>query len=157
MATSFLSSGITGLNFLMFQANMKGQLCKAWGGLHASPRTTPSKRAKLCTYFAWFLHPSQLQTVPYFEISLPISRLQLLMQFRMGSHTLPVGLLDQPSPGISAAALCARPGHWGMKGILFLTAPRLPTFAANSVRCIRMLMVPCSPCATRTKRLSAIA
>ena len=48
------------------------------------------KRAKLCTYFAWFLHPSQLKTVPYYEIPMPICRLQLLMQFRMESHTLPV-------------------------------------------------------------------
>ena len=45
-----------------------------------------------------------------------------------------VGLLNLPSPGISAAALCAEPGHWGMKGILFLTAPILPTFVA-SFRC----------------------
>ena len=34
-----------------------------------------------------------------------------------------VGLLNLPSPGISATALCAGPGHWGMKGILFLAAP----------------------------------
>ena len=74
---------------LGFQAKMKGQLCN-WNGLHVSPRTAPSKRAKLCMYFAWFLCPSQLKTVPYFEIPMPISRLQMLMQFRMGSHTLPV-------------------------------------------------------------------
>ena len=47
MASLFSSSGITGLNSLGFQANMKGQLCKVWGGLHVSPRTAPSKRAKL--------------------------------------------------------------------------------------------------------------
>ena len=57
MASPFLSSGITlsstGLNSLGFQADMKGQPCKVWGGLHVSPRTAPSKkRAKLCTYFA---------------------------------------------------------------------------------------------------------
>ena len=58
-----------------------------------------SKRAKLCTYFAWFLRPSQLLTVPYFELPMPISRLQLLMQFRMGSHALPVeqGRLARPA------------------------------------------------------------
>ena len=38
------------------------------------------------------------------------------------------GLLGLPSPDTSAAALCARLGHWGMKGILFLTAPILPMF-----------------------------
>ena len=58
---------------------------------------------------------------------------------------------------ISAAALCAGPGHWGMKGILFLTAPILPTFVASFGRCIKMLMVPCSVlCGTRTRKLSAI-
>ena len=68
------------------------------------------------------------------------------------------GLLNLPSPGISAAALCAGPGHWGMKGILFLTAPILPTFVASFGRCIKMLMVPCSVlCGTRTRKLSAIA
>ena len=66
-------------------------------------------------------------------------------------------MLDQPSPGISAAALCARPGHWGMKGTSFFTAPILPPFAASFVHCIKMLMVPCSVlCGTRTKGLSAI-
>ena len=36
------------------------------------------------------MRPSQLKTVPYFELPMPISRLQLLMQFRMGFHALPV-------------------------------------------------------------------
>ena len=55
--------------------------------------------AKLCTYLAWFLRPSQLKTVPYFEIPMPISRLRLLMQFRMGPHALPVeqGRLARPA------------------------------------------------------------
>ena len=71
-------------------------------------------------------HLTQLHTVPCFELPMPISRLQLLMQFRMGSHAFPVvqgslasGMLSLPSPDISAAALCARLGQWGMKGILF--------------------------------------
>ena len=56
------------------------------------------------------------------------------MQFRMGSHALPVeqGRLAKPAvPGISAVALCAGPGHWGMNGILFLTALVLPKFVAS--------------------------
>ena len=99
MVSPFSSSGITCLNSLGFQANMKGQLCRVWDGLHVSPRTAPSKRAKLCTYFAWFLRPSQLKTVPYFELPMPISRVRLLMQFRMGSHALPVeqGRLAKPA------------------------------------------------------------
>ena len=74
MVSPFSSSDITCLNSLGFQANMKGLLCRVWDGLHVSPRTAPSKRAKLCTYFAWFLRPSQLKTVPYFELPMPISR-----------------------------------------------------------------------------------
>ena len=50
------------------------------------------------------------------------------------------------------------PGHWGMNGILFLTAPILPTFVASFGRCIKMLMVPFSVlCGTRTRKLFAIA
>ena len=51
-------------------------------------------------------------------------------------------------------------GHWGqgMNGILFLTAPILPTFVASFGRCIKMLMVPCSVlCGTGTRKLFTIA
>ena len=62
------------------------------------------------------------------------------------------GLLGLPSPDISAAALCARLGHWGMKGILFLIALMLRIFAASFVHCTKMLMVPCSVlCGTKTE------
>ena len=45
-----------------------------------------------------------------------------------------------------------------MNGILFLTALILPTFVASFVRCIKMLMVPCSVlCGSRTRQLFAIA
>ena len=112
----------------------EGSALQGLDGLHVSPRTAPSKRAKFCTYFAWFLLPSQLKSVPYFELPMSISRVQLLMQFRMGSHALLVEqgrLANLSSPGISAAALCAGPGPWGLNGILFLTAPILPTFVAS--------------------------
>ena len=41
MVSPFSSSGITCLNSLGFQANVKGQLCRIWDGLHVSPRTAP--------------------------------------------------------------------------------------------------------------------
>ena len=46
-----------------------------------------------------FCVPSQLKTVPYFELPMRISRVRLLMQFRMGSHALPVeqGRLAKPA------------------------------------------------------------
>ena len=52
-------------------------------------------------------------------------------------------MLDQPFPGISAAAICARLGRWGIKGILFFIAPILPTFVASFGRCTKMLMARC--------------
>ena len=86
------------LEFTRFQANMEGQHRKVWDGLHVSSRLAPSKGAKLSTYFAWFFRPSQLRFEPYLDIPMSISRLRFLMQFRMGSHFLPVeqGRLARP-------------------------------------------------------------
>ena len=77
---------------------MEGRLKRVWCGLHVSPRTALSKRAKLCTFFGC-CDPGQLKTVPYLEIPMPISGLRLLMQFRMGSGALPVeqGRLARPA------------------------------------------------------------
>ena len=64
-----------------------------------SLRTAPSKGAKLWTYFARVFRPRQLSFEPYYEVPMPIPRLRLLMQFRMGSHSLPVeqGRLARPA------------------------------------------------------------
>ena len=99
IASPFSSSAIVGLNAFKFQTSMQDRLRRVWDGCHVSPRTAPSKGAKLCTYFAWFFHPSQLTFEPYYDIPMPISRLQLLLQFRMGSHSLPVerGRLARPA------------------------------------------------------------
>ena len=99
MASPFSSSGIVGLSSFKFHVNMQDRLRRVWDGCHVSPRTAPSKGAKLCTYFAWFFRPSQLSFEPYYEVPMPISRLRLLMQFRMGSHSLPVeqGRLARPA------------------------------------------------------------
>ena len=98
MSSPFLSSGIIALSAPGFQANMEDQHRKVWDGLHVSPRLAPSKGAKLRIYFAWFFHPSQLCFEPYLDIPMSISRLRLLMQFRTGSHSLPVeqGRLARP-------------------------------------------------------------
>ena len=92
------SSGVVALISLGFQANMAGQHRKVWDGLHVSPTLAPSKGAKLCTSFAWLFLPSQLGSEPYFDHPMPLSSLRLLMQFGMGSHSLPVeeGRLARP-------------------------------------------------------------
>ena len=52
MALPISPSGITGITELPWaQANMEGQLCKFWDGLHVSLRSIPIKRAKLCKCF----------------------------------------------------------------------------------------------------------
>ena len=90
MPSSFSSSGINALNSLGFLANVEGQHRKVWDDLHVSPRLAPSKGAILCRYFAWFFRPSQLHFEPYLDIPVSVSRLRSLMQFWMGSHSLPL-------------------------------------------------------------------
>ena len=54
----------------------------------------PSHQAILCMV----LLPRPIAFEPYLDMPMPLSRLQLLMQFRMGSHSLPVeqGRLARP-------------------------------------------------------------
>ena len=63
---------------------------QVWENLHVSPRTAPSKGAKLCTYHHWLGTPVNLQFEPYYELPIGISKLRALVQFRLGSHTLPI-------------------------------------------------------------------
>ena len=102
------------------------------------PRTAPSKGAKLCTYSAWVLRPCQLRTVPYFELPMPISRRQMLLQFCMGSHAL---LLEQgrlAKPAIPPHLRHRTSRHWVTKGILGF-APSLSLSVASIAHCTKML------------------
>lgn len=83
-----LPSRIAALNSLGVQASIEGQHCRAWGSLHVSPPRAPPKGAKLCTCFAWVFRPAQMRFQPKLDIAMPITRLRVLMQFRMGSHCL---------------------------------------------------------------------
>ena len=60
------------------------------------PRDSSIQGGQVCTYCAWFFRPGQLRFGPYFDIPMPLSR--SLMQFRMGSHSLPAeqGRLARP-------------------------------------------------------------
>ena len=58
--------------------------------LHVSPWTAPSKGAKLCSYHHWFGRPSSLRFEPYYELPMGVSQLRALVQFRLGSHALPI-------------------------------------------------------------------
>ena len=58
--------------------------------LHVSPRTAPFRGAQLCTYHHRFGRPSNLRFEPCYELPMGISKLRALVQFRVGSHTLPI-------------------------------------------------------------------
>ena len=66
------------------------ELPRVWDDLHVSPRAAPSKGAKLCTYHHWFGRSNKVHCEPYYELPMSITRLRALVQFRLGSHSLPV-------------------------------------------------------------------
>ena len=90
MASPFVSSGIGALDSHGFMARLAGARQRTWDGLHVAPRAAPSKGAKLCTYHHWFGRPNKVHCEPYYELPMSITRLRALVQFRLGSHSLPV-------------------------------------------------------------------
>ena len=101
MASPFISSRIGVLNSHSSVAKMAEVRQQTWDGLHVSPRTAPSKGAKLCTYHHWFGRPSKVCCEPYYELPMSITRLRALVQFRVGSHSLPVEQGRFVRPGLS--------------------------------------------------------
>ena len=162
MASLFVSSGIGALDSHGFMDRLAGARQRTWDGLHVSPRAAPSKGAKLCTYHHWFGRPNKVHREPYYELPMSITRLRALVQFRLGSHSLPVeskaGLLDPASPAISVGATFATLRLLAMSFITFLTALALVPSGLSIPICFRMLRAPCvCSCGMRTKRLLAIA
>ena len=98
MGSPFLSSGIGSLDSLGFMSRSAKRREQVWENLHVSPRTAPSKGAKLCIYHHWFGRPSNLRFEPYYELPMGISKLRALVQFRLGSHILPIEQFCQASP-----------------------------------------------------------
>lgn len=90
MESPFTSAGIGVLDSHGFMTRLAQQQHDVWGGLHVSPRAAPSSGAKLCTYHNWFGRPGKFSAIPYYDLPLSITRLRALMQFRMGSHGLPI-------------------------------------------------------------------
>ncbi len=73
-----------------FRKNMGDAHKRNWAGLHVSPRTAPSAGAKACTYLRWFARSGKMPAEPYLELPISLSKLKRLVQFRLGSHDLPV-------------------------------------------------------------------
>ena len=86
----FTTSTISGINHFGFRDALTKKQKRLWDNVHESPRTAPSKGAKLCTYHRWFSPPDRRYSSPYYELPMPITKLRALLHFRMGSHALPV-------------------------------------------------------------------
>ena len=82
-----------------FQRAMLARENEDWAGLHISPRSASSKKAKLCTYLRWFLRPERCSVEPCYDLPFSIKKLSSVLHFRMGSHALPVeqGRLGRPA------------------------------------------------------------
>ena len=90
MRSPFSADGVQAIEAPLFRQKMCGEYKSQWANLHVSPRTAPAARAKLCTYLRWFSRPGCMPSEPYFELPISIKRLRTLVQFRLGSHRLPI-------------------------------------------------------------------
>ena len=68
----FTTSTISGINHLGFLDALTKKQQRLWDNVHESPRTAPSKGAKLCTYHRWFSPPDWRCSSPYYELPMPI-------------------------------------------------------------------------------------
>ena len=90
LPSPFSAAGIESIQGQEFRLALVQRQQRVWENVHESPRTAPSKGAKLYTYHRWFSPPDKLHAAPYYELPMPITKLRALLQFRLGSHTLPV-------------------------------------------------------------------
>ena len=128
----------------------------------ASPRTAPSKGAKLCTLctnYHWFGR-SKVYCEPYYELPMSVTSLRALVQFRLGSHSLPdeQGRFVRPSlPRHLRRCSLGSTQAVGDELHYVSTALALLPLGIRIPICFRMLGVLCvCSCGTRTRRLSAI-
>ncbi len=91
MQSPFLGpAGVGAVDSHTFRKNMGDAYNRNWAGLHDSPRTAPSARAKSCTYLRWIARPGKVPAEPCFELPISLSKLRRLVQFWLGSHDLPI-------------------------------------------------------------------
>ena len=98
---------------------------------------------------------------PYHELPMSITRLRALVQFRLGSHYLPVeqGRFVRPSlpRHLRRCDLCNTQAVGDELHYVF-DCPRFGTIRAQYSICFRLLKAPCvCTCGIRTKRLLAFA
>ncbi len=84
----FLDGCICNVDHLSFRKAMLARDMSVWGGLHVSPRGALSRGAKLCAYLRWFARPDRVNTEPYYELPLPVTKLRPMFRSRVGAQSL---------------------------------------------------------------------
>ena len=99
MPSPFAGQGLGAVDAPVFRKKFADDYKKVWADLHVSPRTAPSARAKYCTYLRWFSRPGQMPAEPYFDLPISFRKLKMVVQFRLGSHNLPIeqGRMARPA------------------------------------------------------------
>ena len=87
LSAPFAPDGTVLIDKSSFCRHAAGKCHGVWQGLHASPRSTPSKGAKLCTYHRWLARIGPVLE-PYFQLPLSDRCMRRLFCFRLGAHTL---------------------------------------------------------------------
>ena len=160
MGSPFVFSGIGALDSLGFMSRSAKRRGQVWEDLHVSPRTAPSKGAKLCTYHHWFGRPSNLRFEPYYDLPMGVSKLRALVQFRLGSHTLPIeqGRFARPAVPrhLRRCTVCDTQAVGDELHCVF-DCPHFSDVRPNFLACSKMLRGACvCSCGTGTRSLSAI-
>ena len=85
----FAPDGTVLIDKSSFRRHAAGKSHEVWQGLHASPRSAPSKGANLCTYHRWFARIGPVPE-PYCQLPLSDRCMRRLFSFWHGAHTLPI-------------------------------------------------------------------
>ena len=155
MGSPLIFSGIWALDSLGFMSRSAKRREQVWENLHVSPRTAPSKGAKLCTYHHWSGRPSNLRFELYVELQFGLWCISDLVPILcpLSRAVLP----GQPSRATFAGAPFAIHKLWAMSSIVCLIALVSVTSGPNFLACSKMLRGACvCSCGTRTRSLSTI-
>ncbi len=156
----FSGSRIRNVDHLAFRKAMLARDMSAWGGLHILPRGAPSRGtrgAKLCTYLRWFAQPDRVNTEPYHELPLPVTKLRSIFHF--GWVLIPcwlsrAGLRCLRCHDICAGAPFVLPMLSATSAIMSLTALMFRAFGSSMQKFFRILMMPRNlSCGTTTRSL----
>ena len=92
---------------MLLRCHADGKSHVVWQGLHASPRSAPSKGAKLCMYHRWFARSGPMPE-PYFQLPISDRCMRRLFRFRLGAHALPI---EEAAHGTGCPRLPSLPRH----------------------------------------------